>query len=72
MSDKITNKHLVAVGYDFYIKEKTYRVITFGHNKDGYFWEISSLFDNNKRYIINKDLLDEKIRLHKKENPHLL
>ena len=72
MYDKVSNKNLVAVNYHYFIDGKEYKVLTFGRLKGVAAWYCTSLNDNNRRFAVGKDYLDEKIRENRNENKHLL
>jgi len=65
------NKHLLAVGYHFFINGEKYWVSSFGFNtrtKESFWCVQTPNGDIQKR---EKNYMDEVIRKHKDENSHL-
>lgn len=69
---KTTNKNLVAVGYKFTINSQEYKVINFGAKHGVPCWYCMTLKDNNKKFSISKDELDNKLMHYQDENKHLM
>lgn len=68
---KHENKHLLAVGYHFFINGGKYWVASFGHNtktKED-FWYIQT--PNGSIEKREKNYMDTVIEKHKNENKHL-